>query len=88
VNRHGHVGARVSTQAVAQVVKTYARLAGFDPAEFSGHSLRVGFVTSAAEKGAAADRIMDHTGHKSVTMVRTNTRRTDAFANHAGDWLL
>ena len=57
--------------------------AGFDPTEFSGHSLRAGFVTSAAEKGATADRIMDHTGHRSVAMVRVYTRRADAFADHA-----
>ncbi len=42
-------------------------------------------MTSAAEKGATADRIMDHTGHRSVAMVRVYTRRADAFASHAGD---
>ncbi len=47
-----------------------------------------GFVTSAAEKGATADRIMDHTGHRSVAMVRVYTRRADAFADHAGEGLL
>ncbi len=74
--------------AVAQVVKAHAKRAGFDPSEFSGHSLRAGFVTSAAEKGATADRIMDHTGHRSVAMVRIYTRRADAFADHAGEGLL
>jgi site-specific recombinase XerD len=88
VTRHGHVNGSLSTRAVAEIVKTYARLAGFEPSEFSGHSLRAGFVTSAAEKGATADRIMNHTGHKSVSMVRTYTRRADAFADHAGDGLL
>ncbi len=47
-----------------------------------------GFVTSAAEKGATADRIIDHTGHRSVAMVRVYTRRADAFADHAGEGLL
>ena len=37
-------------------------------------SLRAGFVTSAGEKGATADCIMDHTGHRSVAMVRVYTR--------------
>ncbi len=46
-----------------------------------------GFVTSAAEKGATADRIMDHTGHRSVAMVRLHTCRADAFADHAGEGL-
>jgi hypothetical protein len=31
---------------------------------------------------------MDHTGHRSVAMVRTYTRRADAFADHAGEGLL
>ena len=88
VTRHGAVGGSLSTLAVAQVVKAHAKRAGFDPSEFSGHSLRAGFVTSAAEKGATADRIMDHTGHRSVAMVRVYTRRADAFADHAGEGLL
>ena len=49
--------------------------------------MRAGFVTSAAEKGATADRIMDHTGHRSPAMVRVYTRRADAFADHAGEGL-
>jgi integrase len=71
------------TQVPAQVHRT-----GFDPADFGGHSLRAGFVTSAAERGAIADRVIDHTGHKSIGMVRVYTRRSDAFADHAGEGLL
>ncbi len=59
-----------------------------DPTRFGGHSLRAGFVTAAADRGAPIDRIMDHTGHQSAAMVRTYTRRTDAFAQHAGEGLL
>ncbi len=88
VTRHGQVGESMSTQAVADVVKHYARLAGFNPAEFSGHSLRAGFVTSAAEKGRSTERIMDHTGHQSAAMVRVYTRRVDAFQDHPGEGLL
>jgi integrase len=70
------------------VVKAYAKRAGFDPDEFAGHSLRSGFVTSAAEKGRSTERIMDHTGHRSAAMVRIYTRRIDAFTDHAGEGLL
>ena len=69
-------------------LSTYAKRAGLDPADFAGHSLRAGFVTSAADRGARLERIMDHTGHKSVSMVRVYTRRSDAFADHAGEGLL
>ena len=70
------------------MVKHYAEAAGMDPAEFGGHSLRAGFVTSAAERGAKAERIADHTGHQSLSMVRVYTRRSDAFSDHAGEGLL
>jgi integrase len=69
---------------VADVVKAHAQCAALDPREFAGHSLRAGFVTSAAERGAKADRIMDVTGHRSQAIVRVYTRRADAFADHAG----
>ncbi len=88
VTRHGCIGGSLRPAGVADVVKHYAKAAGLEPAEFGGHSLRAGFVTSAAERGARTDRIMDHTGHKNVAMVRVYTRRSDAFADHAGDGLL
>jgi site-specific recombinase XerD len=88
VSRHGQVGERMSTRAVADVVKHYAVLAGLNPDEYSGHSLRAGFVTSAAEKGRSTERIMDHTGHQSAAMVRVYTRRVDVFQDHAGEGLL
>jgi site-specific recombinase XerD len=88
VTRHSLVGGSLSARAIANVVKHYAKRAGFDPDEFAGHSLRAGFVTSAAEKGRSTERIMDHTGHQSAAMVRVYTRRADAFTDHAGEGLL
>ncbi len=88
VTRHGRVGESLSTNALAGVVKAYARRAGFDPERFAGHSLRAGFVTSAAEKGRTSERIMNHTGHKSAEMVSRYTRRADNRADHAGAGLL
>ena len=66
ITRHGRIGASLRPATVADVVKHYAKAAGLEPAEFGGHSLRAGFVTSAAERGARTDRIMDHTGHQSA----------------------
>src|SRR3954468_2415281 len=42
----GHVGERLAAQSVAEIVKSYAKQAGLDPALFAGHSLRAGFLTS------------------------------------------
>jgi site-specific recombinase XerD len=88
VSRHGALGARLTGHAVGRLVKGYATRAGLDAHDFGGHSLRAGFVTSAAERGARAERIADHTGHRSLAMVRVYTRRSDAFADHAGEGLL
>jgi site-specific recombinase XerD len=78
----------LNTAAVATIVKHYAELAGFDPAEFAGHSLRSGFLTSAAENGANIFKMMDISRHRSVDTVRGYVRHADAFKNHAGAGLL
>jgi len=54
VTRTGKVSSRrLSTRAAAELVKTYARRAGLKASDFSGHSLRSGFLTSAAARGAS-----------------------------------
>jgi site-specific recombinase XerD len=70
-------------QDVALVVKRYALAAGLDPAEFSGHSLRAGFVTSAAETGASILKIQEVSRHKSMDVLSTYVRRVDLFKDHA-----
>jgi len=73
---------------VAQIVKSRAEAAGFDPALFSGHSLRAGFVTSALHHGADILRVMDVTRHREVSTLKTNDRRAKAFTQHAGEAFL
>jgi integrase len=70
--------------AVAKIVKQYALAAGLDPVEFSGHSLRAGFVTSAAETGASILKIQETSRHKSVDVLAGYVRRVDLFKDHAG----
>ena len=40
---------RLTDQTVALLIKEYLKLAGIDNKNYSGHSLRSGFATSAAE---------------------------------------
>jgi integrase len=87
VDRHGRIGDGLSGRAVASIVKGYAAKAGLE-GDFSGHSLRSGFVTSAAERGQRAEAIAEHTRHASTDMVRTYTRRADLFRAHPGEGLL
>lgn len=78
----------LSDKSVANLVKKYAAKAGLDAAEFSGHSLRSGFVTSAAEAGANLFKIMDISRHKNVSTVRRYVRTAEAFKDHAGNSFL
>lgn len=75
---------RLSDRSVAIVVKHRAALAGLDPAKFSGHSLRRGWITSAAEAGADVLRIMDVSRHRRVETVRGYVQRANEFVGHAG----
>jgi site-specific recombinase XerD len=70
--------------SVAASVKAYAELAGLDPAQFAGHSLRAGFLTSAAKNGASVLKMVEVSRHKSIDMLRTYIRRADLFREHAG----
>ena len=54
---------RLTDQTVALLIKEYLQLAGIDSKNYSGHSLRSGFATSAAESGAEETSIMAMTGH-------------------------
>ena len=69
---------------VAVIVKRSCRRAGLDPVEFSGHSLRSGYVTSAVETNAPIMKIAEQTRHKSLDMLRVYSRRVDLFREHSG----
>jgi site-specific recombinase XerD len=79
---------RLAAQSVALIVKTYAARLGLDADAFSGHSLRSGFLTSAAARGASLFKMVDVSRHKSVDVLRGYVRDADAFRDHAGAGLL
>src|SRR5215217_4444679 len=88
IRRGGHVGARLAAQSVADIVKDYAKRAGLDPMLFAGHSLRAGFLTSAAKRGASIFKMMDQSRHRSVETLRGYVRDAEIFKEHAGAGLL
>ncbi len=88
VTRRGHVlSGQISGDSIASIVKQRVRAIGLDPARYSGHSLRAGFVTSAATGGAPAWRIKAQTGHASDALVGRYIRLSDPFAATAGSWI-
>jgi site-specific recombinase XerD len=84
ITKGGIVGAALSSDAVADVVKLHITRCGLDPALFSGHSLRAGFLTSGAEAGASVFKLMEVSRHKSVDTLQAHVRRADLFKDHAG----
>ena len=69
---------------VARIVKRYARRIGLAPQEYSGHSLRAGFVTCAAAHHARIDKIMEVTRHRNAETVLKYIRDEESFVDHAG----
>lgn len=89
INKAGVVSAqRLTDQSVALVVKAHAASAGMDPRQFAGHSLRAGFLTSAAAANKSIFKMMDQSRHASVDTLRGYVRDAELFKNHAGAGLL
>jgi len=74
---------RLTDQSIALIIKKYLSLAGIDNKNYSGHSLRSGFATSAAQSGAEERNIMAMTGHKTTQMVRRYIQEANLFRNNA-----
>ena len=74
---------RLTDQSVVLLIKNYLNLAGIENSNYSGHSLRSGFATAAAESGADERSIMAMTGHKTTQMVRRYIREANIFKNNA-----
>ena len=76
-------GNRLTDQSVVLIIKDCLKLAGIENQNFSGHSLRSGFATAAAEAGADERSIMAMTGHKTTQMVRRYIKEANIFKNNA-----
>lgn len=89
VNRHGFISDKqLSPEAVALIIKSHAERIGLDPSRFSGHSLRAGLVTSAAQAGVSNFKIKAQTGHKSDAMLNRYVRDARIFIDNAVGELL
>jgi integrase len=89
VDRHGHVReARLSGEAVSLVVQERVAAVGLDPSPYSGHSLRAGFATSAAQAGVLTSRIRAQTRHASEAMLARYVREGELFTENAAGALL
>jgi integrase len=71
---------RIDPKDVARLVQRVMRNAHLE-GDFAAHSLRAGFVTSAAQKKVPEVDIQRVTGHRSVAILRRYVRRATLFEN-------
>ncbi|WP_371375068.1 site-specific integrase [Sporomusa aerivorans] len=84
INRHSQVQPNAMTdKAVALIIKKLAEAAGLDASQYSGHSLRSGFITTAADCGADERSIMKQSGHKSLVVMRGYIQDATLFKHNA-----
>jgi integrase len=89
VAKGGRLGTqRISDKSVCDLVKAYAERIGLNAADFGAHSLRAGFLTSAARRGASVFKMRDVSRHKSMDVLQAYVRDADLFRDHAGAGLL
>jgi integrase len=89
VDRHHRVAAmRLSGEAVCLVVRERVAAADIDPTNYSGHSLRAGLATSAAQAGVSSWKIRQQTGHASDAMLARYVRDGELFTGNAAGTLL
>lgn len=89
VYRGGRLGAKpLNPYTVALIVKKYVARLGLQPEAFAGHSLRSGFLTSAAMNRASLFKMREVSRHKSLNRLQVYVRQAEAFDDHAGEGLL
>jgi len=89
MKRGGHLrGKPMHHSDIPRILKHYAAIIGLDPKNIAGHSLRAGFVTSAAVHRARLDKIMAVSRHTNPATVMGYIRDADAFTDHAGQGFL
>ena len=98
VTRHDRIGSsRLTDKGVARIVKRAVLAAQaaaiasgnralaetFDPKRYAGHSLRAGFITSAAAAGVSTHDIMRQSGHTREETLRKYIRHATVFRQNA-----
>jgi integrase len=74
---------RISSAAIATIIKQRISEIGRDSCHFSGHSLRAGFVTEAARLGVPKWRIKAQTGHLSDATLERYIREGELYSSDA-----
>jgi integrase len=79
---------RLTDQSVARIIKKLAARAGLMASQYAGHSLRSGFLTSAAAQHANIFKMKAQSRHKSLDVLSGYVHDQEMFKDHAGTGLL
>ena len=89
ITRHNPINdTRISVNVIYNIIKRCAFDLGYGLEDFSPHSLRAGFVTSAYENKAMLTKIMEQAHMKSMQTAQRYIRHAQRYENHAGKDLL
>ena len=88
VRNNRPTGKNLTGNQISVLVKHYAKMIGLDPTRYSAHSLRAGFVTSAAQANAPLEKIQEVTRHKNIQTLLSYIRNANLLANTAGERFL
>jgi site-specific recombinase XerD len=73
----------MSRQAFSYILKKRLKAAGIDPAPYSMHSLRAGFMTQVAQGGGSLQHAMLQSGHRDVNVAQGYVRDARVLRNPA-----
>lgn len=88
VSKNGKIGKKITDVDINRVVKKRIALAGYDPVQYSAHSLRRGFVSEAGKQGCPLGDVMAMTGHKSVNIAMRYYESGAVINNKAANLLV
>src|SRR5207249_768702 len=88
LGRDDRLRGRLVASAVARRMKRYAKLAQLEWRDYAAHSLRRGFITTAARRGRDLDSIAVTSRHRSMSALRGYVERETIFERAAGEGLL
>lgn len=75
-------GSQLTPESVSHIVRRWIRAAGMATHGFSAHSLRAGYITTAAAAGVPSYRLMEHSRHKSTVTLDHYVRDIKAMQDH------
>lgn len=77
------IGERITGQAYSDAVKQAIAAIGLDASKYGSHSIRSGWISTAAKNGASVWKIKEISRHKSNDVLAGYAREAELFHQHA-----